>query len=102
MAVNTNTFIDDAWYLHGATATTGELRNDAVSTLNWAQAWLQFVTLFSNFVPLSLYVTLEVITFSLQYFITTDTTMHYTQPDTGKHETAVARSGTVSDLGQGE
>ena len=87
VAVNTNSFISDAWYLHGATLPTGVLSNDAVTTLNWIQAWLQYVTLYSNFVPLSLYVTLEVITFSLQYFVESDSEMHYTQDD-GRFETA--------------
>ena len=68
------------------------------SSDNFLQMWLLFVTLLNNFVPLSLYVTLEIVTFSLMWFINNDRTMYHTKTDTA----AVSRSTIVSDLGQVE
>ncbi|GMI22157.1 hypothetical protein TeGR_g11442, partial [Tetraparma gracilis] len=64
--------------------------------VNWFQAWFTYLTLFSNFVPLSLYVTLEVIIFTLMSFIAKDVNLYHAKNDTW----ATARSTAVSDLGQ--
>jgi magnesium-transporting ATPase (P-type) len=69
--------------------------NGFESGTNWIQNWLTFLTLFSNFVPLSLYVSLEVITFLLMFFISRDVNLYHPDTDTP----AIARSSAVSDLG---
>ena len=68
------------------------------STERFGQMWLLYITLLNNFVPLSLYVTLEIITFLLIYFIDNDINMYHGETDTP----AKARSTIVSDLGQVE
>ena len=68
------------------------------STDSFGQMWLLYITLLNNFVPLSLYVTLEIITFFLIYFIDNDLNMYHDETDTP----AKARSTIVSDLGQVE
>jgi len=62
----------------------------------WIQVFFLFVTLLNNFVPLSLYVTVEIITAVLRYFINLDIEMYHARTDTR----TVARSTTVTDLGQ--
>ena len=66
------------------------------STPNWIQFFLLYCTLLSNFVPLSLYVTLEFITFCMLAFIYTDLNMY----DDTTNTRAVARSTIVTDLGR--
>jgi magnesium-transporting ATPase (P-type) len=68
------------------------------STQNWVQVYLLFITLLSNFVPLSLYVTIEVVTVFLRILINWDVNMYDEFTDTR----TVARSTTVTDLGQVE
>lgn len=65
---------------------------------NWIQVYLLFITLLSNFVPLSLYVTIEVVTVFLRVLINLDVNMYDEFTDTR----TVARSTTVTDLGQVE
>ena len=65
---------------------------------NWWQVFFLFVTLCNNFVPLSLYVTVEVCTLMLRIFINFDINMYDPISDTR----TVARSTTVTDLGQVE
>lgn len=55
-----------------------------------------YITLLNNFVPLSLYVTVEMITLFLMFLIGWDRKMYHNETDTA----AVARSTTVTDLGQ--
>lgn len=55
-----------------------------------------YVTLLSNFVPLSLYVTVELCNFFLLYLVYVDVEMYDDRTDTR----AVARSTNVTDLGQ--
>ena len=57
---------------------------------------LTFVTLLNNFVPLSLYVTVEMITLFMMLLIGWDKDMYHKETDTP----AAARSTTVTDLGQ--
>jgi magnesium-transporting ATPase (P-type) len=63
---------------------------------NWVQVFFLFVTLLNNFVPLSMYVTVEIITAALRIFINLDIDMYHAKTDTR----TVARSTTVTDLGQ--
>ena len=63
---------------------------------NWVQVFFLFVTLLTNFVPLSLYVTIEFIIVAIRVFINLDIDMYDEVTDTR----AVARSTTVTDLGQ--
>jgi magnesium-transporting ATPase (P-type) len=66
------------------------------STQNWLQYFLLFVTLLSNFIPLSLYVTVELVQACLLWLIYVDLEMYDDTTDTR----AVARSTIVSDLGR--
>jgi magnesium-transporting ATPase (P-type) len=63
---------------------------------NWLQFFLQFITLVSNMIPLSLYVTIEMIQFIMMWFIANDADMYDATTDTR----AQARSTIVSDLGR--
>eukprot|EP00978_Attheya_sp_CCMP212_P015794 scaffold40883_cov50-Attheya_sp.AAC.5 len=65
-------------------------------TPNFGQNVVLYITLLNNFVPLSLYVTVEVITFALMFFINLDLNMYHEETDTR----ALARSTIVTDLGQ--
>ena len=97
--VNASSY-NNSWYL-----TTGNIQAVGGALLvpsqpdtfryNWLQNWFTFLTIYSNFVPLSLYVTLEVIIFALMHFISTDVDMYHEESSTP----AVARSNTVADLG---
>ncbi len=60
--------------------------------------YLLFITLLSNFVPLSLYVTIELVTLIMRILINLDINMYDAYSDTR----TVARSTTVTDLGQVE
>lgn len=97
--VNTKEFNANAWYLHDVAITSppSELPG-TVEYVNWIQTWFTYLTIFSNLVPLSLYVTLEVIIIALMAFINYDAQMAHTVGD--KTTYAQARSNTVSDLGQ--
>ncbi len=55
-----------------------------------------YITLLNNFVPLSLYVTVEMITLFMMFLIGWDKNMYHEETDTA----AVARSTIVTDLGQ--
>lgn len=66
------------------------------TTSNWLQMFFLYVTLLSNFVPLSMYVTVEAINFFFLYLIYVDIEMYDAKTDTR----AVARSTNVTDLGQ--
>ena len=65
-------------------------------TQNWLQYFLLYITLLSNFIPLSLYVTVELVQFCLLWLINSDLEMYDDTTDTR----AVARSTIVSDLGR--
>lgn len=65
-------------------------------TQNWLQYFLLFITLLSNFIPLSLYVTVELVQACLLVLIHIDLEMYDDTTDTR----AVARSTIVSDLGR--
>ena len=67
-------------------------------TPNWLQMFLLFITLLSNFVPLSLYMTIELVTLIMRILINQDLNMYDAYSDTR----TVARSTTVTDLGQVE
>ena len=63
---------------------------------NWIQFFLLYVTLLTNFIPLSLYVTVEFVTFCMLAFIYVDLNMY----DAVSNTRAVARSTIVTDLGR--
>jgi magnesium-transporting ATPase (P-type) len=63
---------------------------------NWLQVYMLFITLLNNFVPLSLYVTIEMVTLVMRMLINLDINMYDVYTDTR----TVARSTTVTDLGQ--
>lgn len=63
---------------------------------NWFQMFFLYITLLSNFVPLSLYVTVEMVNFFLLYLVYVDQEMYDDRTDTR----AAARSVNVTDLGQ--
>jgi len=64
--------------------------------MNLIQNMFLFITLLNNFVPLSLYVTMEMVTRALMIFINIDVNMYHAETDTP----ANARSTIVTDLGQ--
>jgi len=66
------------------------------STPNYFQMSLTYLTLLNNFVPLSLYVTVEIITVFMMLLISWDKNMYHKDTDTN----AIARSTIVTDLGQ--
>lgn len=63
---------------------------------NWVQMFFLFVTLLNNMVPLSLYITVEVVTFSMLWLVYVDLDMYCDVTDTR----AVARSTIITDLGR--
>ncbi len=65
------------------------------STPNYLQNTFMFVTMLSNFVPLSLYVTVELVTIIMMLFIGSDLDMYHAETDTP----AAARSTIATDLG---
>jgi len=67
-------------------------------TQNYIQDILLFFTLLNNFVPLSLYITMEVVTVFMMWFLNNDLDMYHKKTDTP----ARARSTTLTDLGQVE
>jgi magnesium-transporting ATPase (P-type) len=66
------------------------------STPNWIQMFLLYVTLLSNFVPLSMYVTVEALNFFFLWLIYVDRDMY----DATTNTRGLARSTNVTDLGQ--
>ncbi|KAL3785561.1 hypothetical protein ACHAW5_011309 [Stephanodiscus triporus] len=67
----------------------------ATKSQNFIQNTLMFITLLSNFVPLSLYVSVEIITIMMMMYVGWDLHMYHKESDTP----AVARSTIVTDLG---
>jgi phospholipid-translocating ATPase/phospholipid-transporting ATPase len=65
------------------------------SVPNYLQAVFMFVTMLSNFVPLSLYVSVEIVTLTMMLYIGWDLHMYHKESDTP----AIARSTIVTDLG---
>jgi magnesium-transporting ATPase (P-type) len=63
---------------------------------NWLQYFFMYVTLLTNFVPLSLYITVEFITFTMLWFIYVDLDMY----DDTTNTRALAKSTIVTDLGR--
>lgn len=63
---------------------------------NFLEGWLTFIVLYNNFIPISMYVTLEVMTYIHIFFINEDLDMYHEETDTP----AKARSNIVTDLGQ--
>mmetsp|Transcript_48061 Transcript_48061/g.93881 ORF Transcript_48061/g.93881 Transcript_48061/m.93881 type:complete len:1668 (+) Transcript_48061:47-5050(+) len=68
----------------------------SVDSDNFGQKFFTYLTLLNNFVPISLYVTVEIITYWLMRFISYDAKMYHAETNTS----AEARSTIVSDLGQ--
>lgn len=95
---------ENMWYLGKRKDTTKawpylpdlEAPDWETNTPNWLQMFFLYVTLLSNFVPLSMYVTVETINFFFLYLIYVDIDMYDAKTDTR----AVARSTNVTDLGQ--
>jgi len=96
---------DELWYAglnHNATMKWPYLPNDLPppewtnTTENLLQSYLKFVTLLSNFVPLSMYITLEAVNFFCLWLVYVDPEIYDNKSDTR----AVSRSTNVTDLGQ--
>jgi magnesium-transporting ATPase (P-type) len=64
-------------------------------TPNFIQNTFMFITMLSNFVPLSLYVSVEIITLMMMLYVGKDLQMYHAESDTP----AAARSSIVTDLG---
>jgi len=65
------------------------------TTPNYLQNTFMFITMLSNFVPLSLYVSVEMITIMMMFYVGWDLNMYHAETDTP----ASARSTIVTDLG---
>ncbi len=65
------------------------------TTQNYLQNVFMFITMLSNFVPLSLYVSVEIITIFMMFYVGWDLNMYHAETDTP----ASARSTIVTDLG---
>ena len=65
------------------------------STPNFWQNVFMFITMLSNFVPLSLYVSVEIITVMMMFYVGWDLNMYHAESDTP----ASAKSTIVTDLG---
>lgn len=86
----------ETWpYFRGTPAENGVPGWDEHST-NWIQYFLLYVTLLNNFIPLSLYVSVEMVQFFMLWLVYSDLEMYDDTTDTR----AVARSTIVSDLGR--
>ncbi len=66
------------------------------SSMNLLQNFLMFTTLLSNFVPLSMYITLELVNLFCLWLVNVDPEMYDEKSDTP----ALSRSTNVTDLGQ--
>jgi len=66
------------------------------NSANFIQNLFFFTTLLTNYVPLSLYITLELVTLAMMIFVDNDVNMYHKETDTP----AKARSTIVTDLGQ--
>mmetsp|Transcript_18717 Transcript_18717/g.24115 ORF Transcript_18717/g.24115 Transcript_18717/m.24115 type:complete len:1378 (+) Transcript_18717:63-4196(+) len=71
--------------------------------LDWQQdqfeyykGFLTFLVLYNNFIPISMYVTVEIVVFILLYYVNNDKDMYHEETDTA----AKARSSNITDLGQ--
>jgi magnesium-transporting ATPase (P-type) len=104
-AVNSNfESFDDLWYVGLNTDEDAKwpyLPNLATpkweaETPNWLQMFFLYVTLLSNFVPLSMYVTVEAINFFFLWLIYVDQEMY----DDTTNTRGLARSTNLTDLGQ--
>ena len=92
-----NTETDDPWPYFVDIPLLAEEKVDWVSApYNFVQFFFLFVTLVSNLIPLSLYVTVEVVQLALLWLIYQDVEMYDDTTDTR----AQARSTIVSDLGR--
>lgn len=67
-------------------------------TQNWFQLFFTTLTAVSQFVPVTLYVTVEIVTFAMRFLINSDLKMYDPLSDTR----SIARSTTVTDPGQVE
>eukprot|EP00547_Thalassionema_nitzschioides_P003527 CAMPEP_0194205570 /NCGR_PEP_ID=MMETSP0156-20130528/4811_1 /TAXON_ID=33649 /ORGANISM="Thalassionema nitzschioides, Strain L26-B" /LENGTH=1394 /DNA_ID=CAMNT_0038931875 /DNA_START=438 /DNA_END=4619 /DNA_ORIENTATION=+ len=67
-------------------------------TQNWFQLFFTILTAVSQFVPVTLYVTVEIVTFAMRYLMSSDLRMYDPISDTR----SIARSTTVTDPGQVE
>ena len=101
-----NAGFDQLWYAGFAKENTPwpymKINGEAVypnfrtSPPGFHQFVFTYITLLNNFVPLSLYVTVEMITLFMMFLIGWDRNMYHDETDTA----AVARSTIVTDLGQ--
>ncbi|CAM9311138.1 unnamed protein product, partial [Heterosigma akashiwo] len=65
-------------------------------SLNFGKGFLTFIVLYNNFIPISMYVTVEIVVFVLLYYVNSDLSMYHAETDTP----AKARSSNITDLGQ--
>ena len=86
---------------HQLTANHTYLGSTTSKPQNYVQNFFSFLVIYSNLIPLSLYVTIELVLVAQMVFISLDLTMTYTHP-TGDVQTARARSTNVTDLGSVE
>ena len=105
MAVQTNqNQFDELWYIGYNTNTSEpwpylshlDPPKWNTTTRNWIQFFLLYVTLLTNFIPLSLYITVEFVMFCMLGFIYNDLDMY----DETSNTRAMARSTNITDLGQ--
>jgi magnesium-transporting ATPase (P-type) len=96
---------DVLWYVgfrlpgHTPQHLVGRLPNGVewkTNKTSFIEGWLTFIVLYNNFVPISMYVTMEMITYIHIHMVNEDLELYHAESDTP----AKARSNNVTDLGQ--
>lgn len=67
-----NKMLEDSWYL--------QMGGDAAA--NGALSFITFLILLNNLIPISLYITMEIVKFGQAYFINNDLRMYHEASDT--------------------
>jgi len=86
----------ETWPYFQGTELQDEVPGWESKSTNWIQFFLLYVTLLNNFIPLSLYVSVEMVQFFMLWLVFMDLEMYDDTTDTR----AVARSTIISDLGR--
>lgn len=67
-----NDVLNDAWYL----------QMEGAAAANGALSFITFIILLNNLIPISLYITMEIVKFGQAYFINNDLRMYHEESDT--------------------
>lgn len=67
-----NKLLEDSWYL----------QMEGPAAANGALSFITFIILLNNLIPISLYITMEIVKFGQAYFINNDLRMYHEATDT--------------------